>query len=190
MYTACDCLVHPYRGEGFALPVAEAMACGLPVVVTGRGAALDYCNGERAYLVPAGVGYFPEQRVGELETVARPWLAEPDPAALADILHHIFAHPREAQARGRVAGAFVRRCLTWEHAADAVERRLAALQRRPVRRLEHRSRAMLAPSPPRPPSPTQGRGGSGGLPSPLGGRGVGGEGASSPLAPVWQRGWG
>jgi glycosyltransferase involved in cell wall biosynthesis len=33
---ACDCLVQPYRGEGFGLPSAEVMACGLPVVVTGK----------------------------------------------------------------------------------------------------------------------------------------------------------
>ena len=26
LYTACDVLVHPYRGEGFALPVLEAFA--------------------------------------------------------------------------------------------------------------------------------------------------------------------
>ena len=35
LYQSCDCLVHPYRGEGFGLPIAEAMACGLPVIVTG-----------------------------------------------------------------------------------------------------------------------------------------------------------
>ena len=25
LYRACDCAVQPYRGEGFCLPVAEAM---------------------------------------------------------------------------------------------------------------------------------------------------------------------
>ena len=34
LYTACDCLVHPYRGEGFGLPVLEAMASGTPVVAS------------------------------------------------------------------------------------------------------------------------------------------------------------
>src|SRR5262249_49083189 len=78
LYTACDCLVHPYRGEGFGLPVAEAMACGLPVVVTGYGAARDFCDDATSYLLPAQPRRFSEKRVGGLETVDYPWLAEPD----------------------------------------------------------------------------------------------------------------
>jgi glycosyltransferase involved in cell wall biosynthesis len=35
LYCAADCLVHPYRAEGFGLPIAEAMACARPVIVTG-----------------------------------------------------------------------------------------------------------------------------------------------------------
>src|SRR5439155_256380 len=39
LYQACDCVVQPYRGEGFCLPVAEAMASGRAVIVTGYGPA-------------------------------------------------------------------------------------------------------------------------------------------------------
>ncbi|MDA0748800.1 MAG: glycosyltransferase, partial [bacterium] len=53
LYTACNCLTHPYRGEGFGLPVAEAMACGLPVMVTAGGACDDFCAEDRAYFIPA-----------------------------------------------------------------------------------------------------------------------------------------
>src|SRR5262249_33616871 len=53
LYCACDCLVQSYRGEGFGLPIAEAMACGLPVVVTGHGAALDFCDHTTGWLIPA-----------------------------------------------------------------------------------------------------------------------------------------
>src|SRR5262249_32915633 len=79
---ACDCLAHPYRGEGFGLPIAEAMASGLPVLVTGLGAALDFCNDANAFLLPARAAYLPQDRVGDLETVGRPWVAEPDAEAL------------------------------------------------------------------------------------------------------------
>ena len=69
LYAACDCLVHPFRGEGFGLPVVEAMACGLPVIVTGAGPVLDYATDETAFLIPARRGQFAECRVGELETI-------------------------------------------------------------------------------------------------------------------------
>jgi glycosyltransferase involved in cell wall biosynthesis len=149
LYAACDCLVQPYRGEGFALPVAEAMACGLPVVVTGQGAALDYCDESRAYLIPAQTRYFAERRVGDWETVGRPWLAEPDGEALGAILWHVAAHPEEARARGAAASAFVRARLTWEHAADAVERRLEALRDQPVRRAARPVVVPVVPGPAR-----------------------------------------
>jgi glycosyltransferase involved in cell wall biosynthesis len=129
LYRACDCLVHPYRGEGFGLPVAEAMACRLPVVVTGYGAALDYCNEGNAYLVPAKVVRLPRKQVGELETVDYPWLAEPDREVLAYLMRRVVERPEEARARGEAGRAYVHAQLTWEHTAAAVERRILALGR-------------------------------------------------------------
>src|SRR5262249_50666940 len=133
LYAACDCLAHPYRGEGFGLPILEAMACGLPVVVTGLGAALDFCDDANAYLLPARVRFLPERRVGEWETVDRPWLAEPDAEALAAALRRAFERLEEARAKGRAGRERVLAGFTWEHAADAALRRIEALRRRPVR---------------------------------------------------------
>ena len=48
---------------------------------------------------------FREKRIGDLETVDYPWLAEPDPAALRDFLRAVVDRPAEARAKGRAAAA-------------------------------------------------------------------------------------
>ncbi len=63
VYRACQSLVAPYRAEGFALPILEAMACGLAVIATGHGACLDYCDDTVAMLLQATVVRGSEDRV-------------------------------------------------------------------------------------------------------------------------------
>ena len=128
LYAAADCLVHPYRGEGFGLPIAEAMACALPVVVTDRGAARAFCEEAWSYLIPSREVQLPSRFVGDIETVALPWLAEPDADALVNILKRVHAEPAEARRRGFAAREQIRTRFTWEHAAEAVEQRLEALR--------------------------------------------------------------
>ena len=142
LYAACQSLVHPYRGEGFGLPIAEAMACELPVIVTGAGAAMDYCNQDNAFLIPARKTYLPAKRIGSLQTVSRPWLLEPDEEALQAHLRNVFEHPEEAKAKGRAAGAHIRQHFGWENVLNAVEHRLSELQRQPVRRTRLKNSVM------------------------------------------------
>ena len=127
LYAACDCLVHPFRGEGFALPVVEAMACGLPVIVTGAGPVLDYASEETAFLIPARRGNFAECRVGDLETIGRPWLWEPDCDALVEHLRSVVADPAAARAKGKAASEWIRERFTWARSAEAIEKRLHVL---------------------------------------------------------------
>lgn len=51
LYSEADALVLPTRGEGFNLPAAEAMAAGIPLIVTGYGGHLDFCTAADARLV-------------------------------------------------------------------------------------------------------------------------------------------
>src|SRR5262249_23869227 len=134
LYAACDCLAHPYRGEGFGLPIVEAMASGLPVIVTGYGAALDFCNDKNAFLVPGRPMRFPEKRLGKTETVDYPWLAEPDPAVLQSHMRSVVAQPAEARKRGETARAYVLENFTWDRATDVAVSRLQILRQQPIRR--------------------------------------------------------
>jgi glycosyltransferase involved in cell wall biosynthesis len=132
LYRSADALVMPYRGEGFGLPIAEAMASGLPVVVTGYGACLDFCTAETAYLVPATVvplhdAALPPSPIGYF------W-AEADRAALAAAMRRVVRTPDEAREVGRRARERIQRDFSWGAAAKTALARIEALARRaPVR---------------------------------------------------------
>ena len=51
LYGQCHVFVAPSRAEGFALPIANALLSGLPVVATAWGGHLDYCNKTNSWLV-------------------------------------------------------------------------------------------------------------------------------------------
>jgi glycosyltransferase involved in cell wall biosynthesis len=129
LYNACDCLVHPYRGEGFALPVLEAMACGLPVIVTDGGATDDFAPPALARHLPATrreIGF----EVAGMKLACAGWLLEPDPVVLAQEMRWAFSHRDEARTLGRQASASVRRDWTWACAACRAAERLQTLAAR------------------------------------------------------------
>lgn len=129
-YRAADCLVQPFRGEGFGLPILEAMACGLPVIVTDHGPVREFCPDDAGWFIPCRLVPFAEPRVDHLPTVAPPVWAEPDVAGLRRLMRHAFEHREEGRARGR-RGAAHARGFTWAHTARRCAERIAALAAAP-----------------------------------------------------------
>jgi len=130
LYRACDALVAPFRGEGFGLPIVEAMASELPVIVTHAGPVFDLCDEDSAYLISAG-----QSAVSTAVAGAEPgrlgfWWADPDPAELARHMRHVVENPEAARAMGRRARARVLERFTHTRTAMRVAERVHDLAHR------------------------------------------------------------
>jgi glycosyltransferase involved in cell wall biosynthesis len=53
LYDIADAYVHPARGEGFGLPVAEAMLARVPVISTATSGLADFVDNSTAAVIPA-----------------------------------------------------------------------------------------------------------------------------------------
>ncbi|HVX83784.1 MAG TPA: glycosyltransferase family 4 protein [Phycisphaerae bacterium] len=112
LYQAADAYVAPYRGEGFNLPVLEAVASGLPVIVTRGGPTDAFTNDTVARYVATEREPFQAEdgQEGVALAVSVESLTEQMLAAIAD---------KEAGARVREAGpALVREGFLWDQVTD------------------------------------------------------------------------
>lgn len=127
LYRACDCLVHPYRGEGFGLPIAEAMACGLPVIVPDKGPSRDLCNEKTALLLPSREVVFSERKAGGWETVDFPWWLSVEKNDLREAIRFAYENRTRLREKGQKASERILASFTWKNCAATVSKRLQQL---------------------------------------------------------------
>jgi glycosyltransferase involved in cell wall biosynthesis len=139
LYRACDVLVHPYRGEGFAMPVLEAMACGLPVVVTAGGPTDEFCPADAGWRIPSQRALLPGRRIGDLPLAGEAWMLEPDHDALVALLREAAAAGADERRRRGNAGRTAAQAFGWDAVGRRYVERLRGMADRPPR--------LAAPSP-------------------------------------------
>ncbi|MFZ2629565.1 MAG: glycosyltransferase [Rugosibacter sp.] len=131
LYRQCHALVAPSRGEGFGLPIAEAMIYGLPVIVTGWGGHRDFCHADNCWLID----YTLQPTQTHLELDDSLW-AEPDRQHLAAILQDVRAlqgasrRPASADKTARARQEVLAR-YTWRKVAERTRQALKALDALP-----------------------------------------------------------
>lgn len=123
LYRACDVFVCPYRGEGFSLPTLEAMACGLPVIVTKGGATDDFVSESFGWQIDAEERSIGRTIDGHL-LVDEAFILEPDKVQLKEVFQTIHKDPAEVKSRGMIASATARKYWTWKRSTLKVLSRL------------------------------------------------------------------
>lgn len=123
LYRSADSFVLPTRGEGWGMPVLEAMACGLPTIATGWSGVADFLD--------ESVGYPVEYDM--VPAIARcpyyegfDW-AQPSVEHLRARMREVVEDQDGARRRGEAAAARVRERYTWAHVAQRIHGRLTEL---------------------------------------------------------------
>jgi glycosyltransferase involved in cell wall biosynthesis len=117
LYRSANCLISAGRGEGWDLPLMEAMACGLPTIATDWGGHTGFVDGTISYplrvrgTIPA-VSLCPYYDGFE-------W-ADPDAQDLGEHMRYIVANQEEAAALGLRAAEVVRSRWTWQNTAAEI----------------------------------------------------------------------
>jgi glycosyltransferase involved in cell wall biosynthesis len=128
LYNRSDCVVTLSRGEGWCMPLSEALLCGVPVIAPRSTGMVEYLDERVAELLPTHERPASEVRsrfAGTFATVyGHPGITyhEPDLRAARVALRRVYAHHREAVAKARCGRERLLGRFTWQSAAVEVER--------------------------------------------------------------------
>ncbi|MCX7171980.1 MAG: glycosyltransferase [Proteobacteria bacterium] len=123
LYQACHAFVAPSRGEGFGLPLAEAMLFNLPVITTAWGGQMDFCDDANAWLCD----YVFAKAQTHLEQTHSVW-ADPDIDHLTQLMRAVIQLPPEQRSRHTAtARRRILRHFTWDRVALATEQAVGGI---------------------------------------------------------------
>lgn len=122
LYHQADAVVLPTRGEGFNLPAAEAIAAGIPLIVTGYGGHLDFCTAEEARFVD----YLFDRSRSHVASPHSVWV-EPDTDDLAMAMQEIVRAVRHGDNAVACRSARARTALRRRLASSTWSERLAKI---------------------------------------------------------------
>jgi glycosyltransferase involved in cell wall biosynthesis len=123
LYSSAHAFVLPTRAEGWCLPCTQALAAGLPTIVTNWSGPADFMSDDHSFpLSISGVG--PAR--GKFWTRDQHW-AVPNATHLRALMRDVYANHGGALARGVRARAFARAHYDRARVATAVAQRLRAI---------------------------------------------------------------
>jgi len=125
IYNSADAFILNSYGEGCGLPLLEAGACGLPLIVPYWSGYIDYLDKYPYYYNISRVGYagpFQEHR-GTLMTIP----SEDPHVELRTQIRQVYDHPERARVEGLRLMRHLRKHFTWKEACKKIISRVEEL---------------------------------------------------------------
>jgi glycosyltransferase involved in cell wall biosynthesis len=124
LYKGCDAFVLPSRGEGWSLPLCEAMSMSMPTIGTRWSGNLDFMNDENSYLINIDgfaleprcdwvTGYYIGQK-----------FAVPNEDHLVELFRYVYEHQDEGIEKGKIAREWMVKNFDWKVSCAKMKARL------------------------------------------------------------------
>ncbi|CAF4182136.1 unnamed protein product [Adineta steineri] len=131
LFKSADAYVAPYRSEGFGLSTLQAMAAGLPPIVTKYGPSLDFCPDECAYFIDAKVtecftSPCGKMKVAGTDTIIQAMWAEPNNQSLSQNMYRAYTDRIELRNKSQICRKHAQ-YYTWDKIADKIFKRLSQI---------------------------------------------------------------
>lgn len=113
-FAKIDCFAFPTRGEGFGLTPLEAMATGVPAIVTNWSGPVEYMKPEIGWTLDYTMVPARDFSEGVYKEECGNW-AEPRMDDLVDKLRYAYDHQDEVRQKGVAAAKYVQENFTWDN---------------------------------------------------------------------------
>lgn len=110
-------LVSPHLSEGWGLTIPEAMATGMPAIISRCSAPREYFSSDYGWWIEMSEIYAPVDQC--LPGVKGSWRL-PDVNSLSEKMRYAFEHREECELKGKKASKYVLESLTWRQSAEII----------------------------------------------------------------------
>jgi tetratricopeptide (TPR) repeat protein len=136
LYRACQAMLSPFRAEAFGLYIFEAMACGLPVVLTKTEHRLGIEPEDINIWLQSRQVKATEKQLGGFTTLGYPSWYENNLSELRFQMRELFENAASFEAMGARASHWVHEHRTWKQTYATIHNRLQAMSGKPIFRIE------------------------------------------------------
>lgn len=126
-YASINCFVLPTRGEGWGLPLSEAMSTGLPTIATDWGGQTEFMHKDNSYLIQSKLVDIEHKEVMHQPLYAGHRWAEVNLDMLIDTMRYVHRNATEAAKVGGKARRDMVTQFTWNHACEKLRNVLEAI---------------------------------------------------------------